>query len=128
LHVEAILPANVEESEFDDRAEERASEPGTEVKGLSHAVVGDLAKGRERGFSCYGAKARLDSERLQEFGGAHGFGESVDAMRVTLRGEEVEPLVNVITFEKAVGGEVASAGAMSARVGEENAKPCARSS
>ncbi len=35
-------------------------------------------------------------------------------------GEEIEPLVNVVAFEKAVGGELASACAVGARVGEKD--------
>jgi hypothetical protein len=115
-----ILPADVEESEFDDGAEEGTSEPGTEVKGLTHAVVGNLAKAGEGGFGGDGAEAGLDGERLQELGGAHGFRESENAVRVIACGEEVEPLVEVVVFEKAVGGEWAAAGAVSAGIGEQD--------
>ncbi len=64
LHVEAVLPASIEKREFDDGAEESASEPRAEVKGLAHAVIGDLAKAGEGRFCGDGAEARLDSERL----------------------------------------------------------------
>lgn len=119
LHVEVVLETDVEESKLDDRSKERTSEPGAEVKGLSHAVVGDLAKAGKARFGSDGAEARLDGERLQEFGRAHGFPESEDAVRVALR-QEVEPLMNVIAFEKTVGGELAAACAVSTRVGEKN--------
>jgi hypothetical protein len=119
LHVEAVLPARVEESEFDDGAEEGASEPWAQVKGLAHAVVGDLAEGGEGRFGGDRAEAGLDRERLQELGSAHRFGEPEDAVRMILRGDEVEPLVNVVAFEEAVGGEWAAAGAVGAGVGEK---------
>jgi hypothetical protein len=122
LHVQVMFPADVEESEFDDRAEEGSTKPGAEVKGLSHAVVGDLAKAGEGRFGGDGAEAGLDGERLQKLSGTHGFTESEDAVRMILCGEEVEPLVNVVAFEETVGGEVASAGAVGARIGEENAE------
>ena len=122
LHVEAVLPARVEESEFDDGAEDGASEPGAEVKGLAHTIVGDLAESGERRFGGYSAEAGLDGERLQELGGAHGLGESEDAVRMILRGEKVEPLVNVSAFEEAVGGEWAAAGAVGAGVGEKHSE------
>jgi len=35
-------------------------------------------------------------------------------------GDEVEPLVDVVAFEKAIGGELAAAGTVSACVGEKN--------
>jgi hypothetical protein len=120
LHVEMVLGADVEESEFDYGAEEGASEPGAQVEGLAHAVIGDLSETGERRFGGYGAEVRFDGEGLQEFGSAHRFGESENATRMVLRGEEVEPLVNVIAFEEAVGGEWASACAVGAGVGEQN--------
>ena len=79
-----VLPADVEEGEFDDGAEESASEPRAEVEGLAHAVVSDLAEAGEGRFGGDGAEARLDGEGLQEFGGAHGFSESENAMWVGL--------------------------------------------
>jgi hypothetical protein len=120
LHVQAVLPARIEEGEFDDGAKDGASEPWAEVKGLSHAVVSDLAEGGERRFGGYCAEARLDRERLEELSRAHRFGKSEDAVRVILRGEEVEPLVNVVAFEEAVGGEWSSAYAVGAGVGEKD--------
>ena len=47
LHVEMVFRADEEESEFDYGAEESASEPRAEVKGLAHAVVGDLTEAGE---------------------------------------------------------------------------------
>jgi len=121
-HVQVMFPADIEEREFDDGTEDGATKPGTEVKGLSHAVVGDLTEAGEGRFGGDGAEAGLDGERLQKLGGAHRFTESEDAVRVLLRGEEVEPLVNVVAFEETVGGEIASAGAVRARVGQENSE------
>ena len=120
LQVEMVLPADVEESEFDDGAEERASEPGAEVKGLAHAVVGDLAEAGERRFGGDSAEAGIGGKGLQESGGAHGFSESENAAWVISCGEKVEPLVNVVAFEKAVGGDLTSACAVGARVGEKD--------
>src|SRR5882762_8693177 len=56
LHIEPVLRSDVEESEFDDRAEESASEPGAEVEGLAHAVEGDLSEAGERRFRGNGAE------------------------------------------------------------------------
>jgi hypothetical protein len=108
LHVEAVLPADVRESEFDDGAEDGASEPWAEMKGLTHAITGDLAKAGEGGLSDDGTEARLDGERLQELRGPHRFAESENAMRVIMRGDKVKPLMDVIAFEEAVGGELAA--------------------
>lgn len=124
--MEAVLPANVEESEFDHGAEERASEPGAEVKGLAHAIVGDLAKTGERRFGGDRTEARLDGKTLQKFGGAHGFAESEDGVWVNLRSKRVEPLVNVVAFENAVGGEWASTCAVGARVGKKDGEPVSK--
>jgi hypothetical protein len=104
-HVEVIFPADIEEGEFDDGPEEGASEPRAEVKGLTHAVIGDLAEAGEGRFGDDGTEAGLHGERLEEFGCAHGFAEPEDAVGVNLSGEKVEPLMNVVAFEKAVGGE-----------------------
>ena len=120
LHVDVILPADVEEGEFDDGAEDGASEPGAQVEGLAHAVIGDFAKGGEGRFGDDGAEAGLDGKGLQKFGCAHRFSESEDAVRVNLRGEEVEPLVDIVAFEEAIGGELATACAVSAGIGEKH--------
>ena len=61
LHVEAVFPASVEEGEFYEGAEDGSSEPGAEVKGLAHAVVGDLAEAGEGRFGGDGAEAGLDT-------------------------------------------------------------------
>ena len=120
LHVEPVLPACIEKSKFDNRTKNSASKPRTKMKRLTHAIVGDLAKAGERRFGGYGAEVWLDRERLQELGGAHGFAEAEDATRVILCEKEIEPLLDVVAFEKAVGGEFASAGAVGARAGEKN--------
>lgn len=90
------------------------------MEGLTHAIVGDLAKAGERRFGGHGTEVGLDRERLQQLGGSHGFSKSEDAMRVIFRQKKIEPLPDVVAFEKAVGGEFASAGAVRARVGEKN--------
>jgi hypothetical protein len=123
LHVQAVLPANVEKGEFDYRAEDGASEPGAEVKGLAHAVVGDLAETGEGRFCGDGTEARLVSERLQELGGSHRFSKSEDAMRVNSCGEKVETLVDVVSFEKAVGGKLTSACAVGSCVRKKDVNP-----
>jgi len=84
IHVEMVLPADIEESEFDDWAEESASEPRAEVKGLAHAVISDFMKSGERRFGGDSAEAGFDGERLQQRGGSHGLSESEDAMRMIL--------------------------------------------
>lgn len=122
LHVEFVLPAGVEEGEFDYRPEESASKPGTQVEWLAHAVVGDFAKVRERRFGSDGAETRLDGERLQELCGAHGFAEAEDAARVIARDEKIEPEVNVVAFEQPIGGELAAARAVSAGVRKKHAE------
>jgi hypothetical protein len=90
------------------------------VKWLAHAVAGDLAETGERRFGGYGTEVWLDREGLQELGCAHGFSESIDAMRMRLRGQEIEPLVDVVAFQQAVGGQLASADAVGASVGEQD--------
>ena len=92
---------------------------------MSHTVVGDLAKIGEGRFGGYGAEVRMSVERLEELRGAHGFAEGVDAVRMILRWlnlgfEKVGPLVNIVAFEEAVGGESAVAHAVSAGVGEKD--------
>lgn len=120
LHVEVVLPADVEESEFACGAKNGPSEPGTEVKGLTHAVVGDLAEAGERRFGCDRAEAGLHGKGLQELSCAHGLTESVSAAWASLGYEEVVPLADVVAFEKAVGGECAAACAVGARIGQKH--------
>jgi hypothetical protein len=120
LHVEPVFPAYIKKSKFDNRTKNSASKPRTEMKRLTHAIVCNLAKAGERRFGGHGAEVGFNHEGLQEFGGSHGFAEAEDAMRVILRKKEIEPLLDVVAFEKAVGGEFASAGAVGARVGEKN--------
>src|SRR5208282_374371 len=118
LQVEPIFPAGAQKSSFDERAQERASEPRShrraEMKRLSHAVVSNFVKIRKRGFGDDGAEVRTGSERLQKLRGAHGFPEAEDAARMVLRREEVEPLPNVVALEQSVGSERAAAGALCA--------------
>ncbi len=94
------------------------------MEGLSHAVIGDLAKIGERGFGDDGAEVRVGVEGLEELCGAHGFAESEDAggrpWLQSLGLQKIEPLVNVVAFKEAVGGDWAIAGAVGAGVGEEN--------
>ena len=120
LHVEPVLPACIEKSKFDNRTKNSAPKPRTEMKRLTHAIVGDLAKAGERRFDGNCAEAWLDSEGLQELGRAHGFAEAEDAMRVILCEKEIEPLLDVVPFEKAVGSEFTAAGTVGARVGKQN--------
>ena len=120
LHVESALQADVEEGEFDYWAEKSSSEPGTEMEGLTHAIVGDLAESGERGFCGDGAESRLNRERLQEFCCAHGFAESEDAVRMVMHREKIEPLMNVVALEKAIGRKFTSTAAVGTRVREED--------
>jgi len=73
--------------------------PGTEVEGLSHAVVGDLAKIGEGRFGGDGAEVGVSLDGLEELGGAHGFAEGEDAAGMIVLFQKVEPLVNVGAFE-----------------------------
>ena len=116
LHVEPVLPVCIEKGEFDNRTKNSASKPRTEMKRLTHAIVGDLAKAGERRFGGNCAEVWLDSEGLQELGGAHGFAETEDAMRVILGENEIEPLADVIAFEQAVGCDLTAAGTVGASV------------
>jgi hypothetical protein len=120
LHVEAVLQARAEKGDFHEGAEDGASDPRAQMKGLSHAVVGDLTKSGEGRLGGYGAEAWMGIERLQELCGSHGFGETEDAAGMIFRLQEVEPLVNVVAFEQAVGGERAAARAVGAGVGKQN--------
>lgn len=69
--VEVVLPTRAEERDFDQRAENCASDPRAEVKGLSHAIVGDLAKCGERRFDGDGAEVWVCVKGLEELRGAH---------------------------------------------------------
>src|ERR1700733_7758938 len=120
FHVEVVLQAGAKECDFDERAWDGASHPRTQVEGLSHAVIGDLTKIGEGRLGGYGAEAWVGVERLEEFGGSHGFGEPEDATGMILRVHEVEPLVDVVALQKAVGGEWAATGAMGAGVGKQH--------
>ena len=94
--------------------------------GLAHSVVSNLTKTSEGRLGDYGAEVRVRVERLQEFCRAHGFAEAVDAarmeliVRIKLIVEEVDPLVNVVALEQAVGRELAAAGAVGAGVGHKD--------
>ncbi|SPE28483.1 hypothetical protein SBA2_40046 [Acidobacteriia bacterium SbA2] len=93
------------------------------MEGLSHAVVGDLAKIGEGRFGDDGAEVWVGIEGLEELRGAHGFAERENAAGmslVLLRVEEVKPLVNVVALEQAVGGERAVARAVGAGVGKKH--------
>lgn len=92
------------------------------MKGLAHAVVSDFMKGCERRFCGDSAESGFDGERLQQLGGAHGFGESEDAMWMILCQKKVKPLADVVAFKKAVGCERTAVGAVSTSVGKKNGK------
>lgn len=62
LHVKPVPPACIEKGEFDNRAKNSASKPRTEMKRLTHAIVGNLAKAGERRFGGHSAEVRLGSE------------------------------------------------------------------
>jgi len=78
--VEVVLPTRSKKRDFDQRAENCASDPRAEVEGLSHAIVGDLAERGERRFDGYGAEVWVRVEGLEELRGAHGFGKGEDAV------------------------------------------------
>lgn len=84
LHAEVILQAGAEKGNFDEWAEDGASDPRAEVERLSHAVVGDLAKIGEGRFGDYGAEVWVSVEGLEELRGAHGFAEGEDAAGMRL--------------------------------------------
>src|SRR5580658_3145029 len=73
LHVEVVLETSAEEADVYQGAEDCAAYPGTEMEGLSHAIVGDLAKIGEGGFGGDGAEVRVSREGLEKLCGAHGF-------------------------------------------------------
>ena len=66
-----VLPTRAEECDFDQRAEKCASDPRAEVEGLSHSIVGDLAKRGERRFDGYGAEVWVRVEGLEKLRGSH---------------------------------------------------------
>lgn len=109
LHVQLILPTGAEKGDFDQRAEDGASEPWTEMERLSHAVIGNFAEICERRFGGDGAELWVSVERLQELRGSHGFAEGEDAAGMILRVEKIEPLMNVVAFKQSVGGERSAA-------------------
>src|SRR5579862_6183825 len=65
----------------------------------------------------------MRGERLKELRGAHRFAKTVDAARMILRIQEVDPLMNIEAFQQSVGSEFAAADAMSASVGKEHGEP-----
>jgi hypothetical protein len=73
LHLQVVFEAGTEEGDFYQGAKDSAPYPGAEVEGLSHAIVGDLAKSGERGFGGDGAEVWVGVEGLEELCGAHGF-------------------------------------------------------
>lgn len=79
LHVEVIFKAGAKKCDFHQRTEKRSPDPGAEVKGLSHAIVSDLTKRRERRLGDNGTEMRMGIKRLEELRCAHRFGESEDA-------------------------------------------------
>lgn len=93
------------------------------MKRLAHAVVCDFAKIGEGGLGDYGAQLGMRVERLQQLRGSHGFAKAKDALGVYGAIEEVQPLMNVVSFEDAVGGQLASAGTVCAGIGEKYGVP-----
>src|ERR1700722_12066517 len=71
-HVEPVPPPCIEKSEFDNRTKNSASKPRIEMKRMTHAIIGSLAKAGERRFGGHGTEVGLDRERLRELGGSHG--------------------------------------------------------
>ena len=120
VHVEFVAGADVEEREFDEGAEEGASDPRSGVELLAHAVVADFAKAGERGFGCHGTEIGLGGKGLQELSGSHGLAESENAIVFFLAAEPIGPAVDVVAFEQAEGGERTVTDAVSAGVGEED--------
>ena len=76
--VEVVLPTRSKKRDFDQRAENCSSDPRAEVKGLSHAIVGDLSERGERRFDGDGAEVWVRVEGLEKLRGAHRFGEGED--------------------------------------------------
>lgn len=72
------------------------------MKGLSHTVIGDLAKIGEGRFGGDGAEVWVGVEGLEELGGAHGLSEGVDAAGMILRVQKIDPLVDVVAFKQTV--------------------------
>lgn len=87
------------------------------MKRLTHAAKGDLAKTGERRLGGDRAEAWLDGKRLQELRSAHRFAESEDTVWMIASSDEVKPLVDIVAFEKAVGGELATARSVGASIG-----------
>jgi hypothetical protein len=54
---------------------------------------------------------------LQKLRGSHGFSKSEDAIWVKVPSQLIEPLMDVVPFEETVGGQIAAAITVGARVG-----------
>jgi hypothetical protein len=54
--------------------------------------------------------------------GTHGFAEAVNAARVISGDDEREPLMDIVAFEKAIGGKFSATGTVGASVGEQDAE------
>src|SRR6266498_1459691 len=117
--IEVIPEAGDYECHFDHRPQKGSSRPRPGGKMLTHAVVSNLSKSRERRFCYHGAEIRLDIQSLQQLRGTHGLSKAINTMWVVCTTYPLKPPPNVVTFEQSVSSKIAAALAMRARIGHE---------
>jgi hypothetical protein len=122
IHVQVVFQAGAQERNFHQRTQDGSSEPGAQIEGLAHSVIGDLAKIGEGRLGGNGTEVWMCIERLQQLRGSHGLAEGKDATRVILHGQEIDPLMDVVTLKQSVGGERSTAQAVSAGIGKKHSK------
>ena len=118
--VQAITQAGVEEARGNDGTGEQADGKGVGAEILKDAVVRDGGERGKRRFGHDGLKAGFEGQRLEQDGSAHGFAQTVEIADWMGVEEIIGPLVDVGSFEDAVGGEKAAAGSMFAAIGREH--------
>lgn len=120
LEIEVVLPACIGKGNLDGRTENGSTEPWAGVEELAYPIIGDFVEVGERRFRDDRTETGFDGEGLQKLGSAHGFAEAENAGRVLVVHQPVEPQVDVVAFEEAVGGKLAVAGAVGAGVGHKD--------
>ena len=90
---------------------------------LTHAIISDLTEIGERGLGRDRTEPPFDCHALQQLRCSHRLAESKYAGGVRAILEPIDPLMNVLAFQQAVGGERASTFSVSAGVGHKDGIP-----
>ncbi len=120
LHLQSVFPAGSQKGNLYQWPQDGAAKPWTQMERLSHPVVGNLAKGRKGRFSRNRTKVGASFKRLQKLRGTHRFAKAVDAMRVVLILQQIEPIANVVSLQKAISRQFATARAVGPRIWQKH--------